>query len=92
MDDFSFLGDRSDRSDRSDVVLAAVNAANRVDVIYPDGTRATVLTAAHGLASPTATAVRGTILHVTEAGVQEPHHAQVQRARIHPRAPRPTTG
>ncbi|MDX2701338.1 hypothetical protein PV350_00540 [Streptomyces sp. PA03-6a] len=83
---FPFLGDRSN------VVPAAVNAANRVDVIYPDGTRATVLTAADGLASPTATALRGTTLYVTDAGVQEPHQAQVQGARIHPRALRHITG
>jgi sugar lactone lactonase YvrE len=76
MDDFSFL------TDRSDVVLAAVNAANQVAVVYPNGTRKTVLTAADGLASPTATAVHGTTLYITDAGAQEPHHSQVQSARI----------
>lgn len=76
MDDFSFL------TDRSDVVLAAVNGANQVDVVYPNGTKVTVLTAADGLASPTATAVHGTTLYITDAGVQEPHHAKLQSARI----------
>ncbi|WP_431967920.1 hypothetical protein [Actinacidiphila sp. bgisy160] len=47
-------------SDRSDVVPAAVNAANHIQVVHPHGTRTTVLTAADGLTSPTATALRGT--------------------------------
>lgn len=34
----------------------------------PDGSRTTLLTAADGLASPTATALRGTTPHVTDAG------------------------
>ncbi|MFE0629238.1 hypothetical protein ACFW3D_20040 [Streptomyces sp. NPDC058864] len=86
IDDFAFLGERSD------VVLAAVNAANHVEVVHPDGTRTTVLTAADGLASPTATAVRGTTLYITDAGVQDPHHPQLQSATINPRALRHATG
>lgn len=80
MDDFGFL------NDHSDVVLAAVNAANEVDVVHPNGTRTTVLTAADGLASPTATAVHGTTLYITDAGVQDPHHPQLQSGRLNLRA------
>ncbi|MFJ3307548.1 hypothetical protein ACIPSA_31560 [Streptomyces sp. NPDC086549] len=61
LDDFSFL------TSRSGVVLAAVNGRNQVDVVWPDGTRKTVLTAADGLASPTATARHGTTLYITVA-------------------------
>lgn len=86
MDDFSFL------TDRSDVVLAAVNVANQVDVVYPDGSRKTVLTSANGLASPTATAVRGTTVYITDAGVQDPHHHQLQSAKINLAAVRRGTG
>ncbi|WP_185149020.1 hypothetical protein [Streptomyces sp. Ag109_O5-1] len=53
-----------------------------MDVVYPDGTKVTVLTAADGLASPTATAVRGHELLITDAGLAAPHHAQLQGGRI----------
>ncbi|MFC5911540.1 hypothetical protein [Streptacidiphilus monticola] len=43
-----------------------------------------MLTATDGLASPTATAVRGTDLYITDAGLATPHHAQLQVARINP--------
>jgi len=76
IDDFNFL------SSRSDIVFAAVNTQNKVDVVYPNGTKVTVLTAADGLASPTATAVRGTELYITDASLAAPHHAQLQGARI----------
>jgi sugar lactone lactonase YvrE len=76
IDDFNFL------SSRSDVVFAAVNAQNKVDVVYPNGTKVTVLTAADGLANPTATAVHGTELYVTDASLATPHHAQLQGGRI----------
>ena len=76
IDDFNFL------SARSDVVFVAVNTQNKVDVVYPDGTKVTVLTATDGLASPTATAVRGTELFITDAGLAAPHHAQLQGGRI----------
>ncbi|MER6082620.1 hypothetical protein [Streptomyces sp. NPDC001833] len=77
IDDFSFL------SARSDVVFAALNGADRVAVVYPDGTAQTVLTAADGLASPTSTAVRGRWLYITDSGIaQDPHDSKLQRARI----------
>ncbi|MEU6184176.1 hypothetical protein [Streptomyces coeruleorubidus] len=76
IDDFSFL------TPRSDVVFAAQNGSSsqngpdRVLVIYPDGTYKPVLTSADGLASPSATAVRGDRLYITGR---------------RPRAPRPET-
>ncbi|RPE39142.1 SMP-30/gluconolaconase/LRE-like protein [Streptomyces sp. Ag109_O5-1] len=76
IDDFNFL------SSRSDIVFTARNTQNKVDMVYPNGTKVTVLTAADGLASPTATAVRGHELYITDAGLAAPHHAQLQGARI----------
>lgn len=51
-------------------------------MVYPYGTEVTVLTEANGPAWPTATTVRGTTPYITDADVQEPHHAQLQSARI----------
>ncbi|MFD7283488.1 SMP-30/gluconolactonase/LRE family protein [Streptomyces sp. NPDC059862] len=81
VDDFSFL------SDRSDVVFAAENdPTDQVAVVYPNGTTKTVLTASDGLASPTATAVRGKRLYITHAGLTKPHDAKLQRGNINLRA------
>ncbi|MEH0575992.1 MULTISPECIES: hypothetical protein [Streptomyces] len=76
IDDFNFL------SDRSDVVFAALNTRNQIAVVYPNGTTRTVLTASDGLASPTATAVRGKRLYITDGGLNEPHDARVQSGKI----------
>lgn len=76
IDDFNFL------SDHSNVVFAALNTQNQIAVVYPNGTTRTVLTASDGLASPTATAVRGKRLYITDGGLNEPHDAQVQSGRI----------
>ncbi|MFD6171142.1 hypothetical protein [Streptomyces coeruleorubidus] len=82
IDDVSFL------TPRSDVVFAAQNGSSsqngpdRVVVIYPNGTYKTVLTSADGLASPSATAVRGDRLYITDGGVPEPHDPKLQTARI----------
>ncbi|GGN40445.1 SMP-30/gluconolactonase/LRE family protein [Streptomyces fuscichromogenes] len=76
VDDFSFL------NDRSDVVFAAQNAPDKVSVIYPDGRVRTVLTHADGLASPSATAVSGNELYVTDGGLNAPHNARLQRGKI----------
>ncbi|MDH6628593.1 hypothetical protein M2271_006426 [Streptomyces sp. LBL] len=51
-------------------------------VIYPGGTYKPVLTSADGLASPSATAVRGERLYITDGGVPEPHDPKLQTARI----------
>ncbi|MFD3621797.1 SMP-30/gluconolactonase/LRE family protein [Streptomyces sp. NPDC058676] len=82
IDDLSFL------TPRSDVVFAAQNGSSsqngpdRVVVIYPNGTYKAVLTSADGLASPSATAVRGDRLYITDGGVPEPHDPKLQTARI----------
>lgn len=82
IDDLSFL------TPRSDVVFAAQNGSSsnngpdRVVAIYPNGTYKPVLTSADGLASPSATAVRGNRLYITDGGVPEPHDAKLQTARI----------
>ncbi|WP_234342944.1 SMP-30/gluconolactonase/LRE family protein [Streptomyces fulvoviolaceus] len=78
-DDFNFL------NDRSDVVFAAQYGLTppKIAVIHPAGTTETVLTALDGLASPTATAVRGNRIYITNAGITEqPHDAKVQRGTI----------
>ncbi|PAZ14628.1 hypothetical protein CLM62_18045 [Streptomyces sp. SA15] len=82
LDDFSFP------TPWSDVLIAAQNGSSsqngpdRILAIYPDGTYKPVLTSADGLASPTATAVRGNQLYITDGGLPEPHDAKVQTGRI----------
>ncbi|MBE4739586.1 SMP-30/gluconolactonase/LRE family protein [Streptomyces caniscabiei] len=76
-DDFSFL------NEHSDVVLAAQNdPADKITVVYPNGTTKTVLTVSNGLASPTSTAVSGNRLYVTNAGLTAPHDPKLQRGTI----------
>jgi sugar lactone lactonase YvrE len=82
IDDLSFL------TPTSDVVFAAQNGSSsqngpdRIVVVYPDGTYEAVLTSADGLTSPSATAVRGDRLYITDGGVSEPHDAKVQTGTI----------
>ncbi len=82
IDDLSFL------TPWSDVVFAAQNGSSsqngpdRIVVIYPNGTYKAVLTSVDGLASPSATAVRGNRLYITDGGVAEPHDAKLQTGRI----------
>lgn len=82
IDDLSFL------TPHSDVVFAAQNGSSsnngpdRIVVIYPNGTYKPVLTSADGLASPSATAVRGNRLYITDGGVPEPHDPKLQTAKI----------
>lgn len=82
IDDLSFL------TPWSDVVFAAQNGSSsqngpdRIVVVYPNGTHKAVLTSADGLASPSATAVRGDRLYITDGGVPEPHDAKLQTGRI----------
>ncbi|MEH0411041.1 hypothetical protein [Streptomyces scabiei] len=63
-------------------MFAALNTQNKVAVVFPDGTTKTVLTASDGLASPTATAVRGKRLYITDGGLNEPHDAKLQIGKI----------
>jgi hypothetical protein len=76
IDDFKFL------SNRSDVAFVALNAPDEIVVVYPDGRSKIVLTAANGLASPTDTAVRGTRIYITNAGIATPHDTKLLRGKI----------
>ncbi|WP_262699510.1 MULTISPECIES: SMP-30/gluconolactonase/LRE family protein [Streptomyces] len=77
IDDFNFL------NRRSDVVFAALHATNEIAVLYPDGTKKTVLTAEDGIASLTATAVRGDRLYITDSSLdQTPHEPKLQQGKI----------
>ena len=60
IDDFAFTG-------AGDTVLAVQNTLNQADLIAPDGTARVVLTAADGLSTPSAVAVRGCTVYVTSA-------------------------
>lgn len=60
IDDFAFTG-------HGDTVLAVLNQLNQADLIAPDGTAHTVLTASDGLSTPTAVAVYGSAVYVTSA-------------------------
>lgn len=82
IDDLSFLTPWSDVAFVAQNGSSSQNGPDRVVVVYPNGTYKPVLTGADGLASPSATAVRGNRLYVTDGGVPEPHHAQLQVARI----------
>jgi sugar lactone lactonase YvrE len=57
IDDFAFTG-------YGDTVLAALDFANEVSIVYPDGTHHIVLTATDGLSNPTSVAVRGSTVYV----------------------------
>lgn len=76
IDDFNFL------SDRSNVVFVALNSPNEIAVVYPNGTKKTVLTSADGLASPTATVVRGHRLYITDGGFAESRDTKLQQGKI----------
>lgn len=76
IDDFNFL------NARSNTAFVALNGPNEIAVVYPDGSRKTVLTSADGLTSPTATAVRGKRLYITDAGFAEPNITKLQQAQI----------
>jgi sugar lactone lactonase YvrE len=55
IDDFAFAGD---------TVVAALDHANEVSLVQPDGTHQIVLTATDGLSNPTSIAVRGSTVYV----------------------------
>ncbi|GAA3394748.1 hypothetical protein [Streptomyces roseoviridis] len=65
IDDFDFTG-------HGDTVLAALIESNRVELVRPDGTHRTVLTAADGLDNPTSVAVGGKTVHVTSGAFLDP--------------------
>lgn len=57
IDDFAFTG-------RGGAVLVALDHANEVAIVQPDGSHHIVLTAADGLSDPTSIAVRGSRVYV----------------------------
>ncbi|WP_406496174.1 hypothetical protein OHB06_38055 [Streptomyces sp. NBC_01604] len=67
---------------RADSAHGWSHPPSRVVVIYPNGTYKPVLTSADGLASPSATAVLGDRLYITDGGVPEPHDPKLRTARI----------
>lgn len=77
IDDFNFP------TDRSDIVFAALNAPNEVAIVSPTGQSSIVLTAADGLESPSATAICGPWLYITDGAIHEtPHNPALLRAHI----------
>jgi DNA-binding beta-propeller fold protein YncE len=82
IDDFSFLTPWSDVAFVAQNGSSSQNGPDRVVVVYRDGSYKPVLTSADGLASPSATAVRGNRLYITNGGVPEPHDATLQTGRI----------
>jgi sugar lactone lactonase YvrE len=62
IDDFAFTGPGAHAA-----VLAAINRFSQVDMVRPDGTSTTVLTAADGLSNPSSVAIRGGIAYVLSA-------------------------
>lgn len=60
VDDFAFTG-------RGTEIIAALDTANQVVLVKPDGSHQVVLTAADGLQGPTSVAVRGRSVHVPSA-------------------------
>lgn len=82
IDDFSFLTPWTDVVFVAQNGSSSQNAPDRILVVYPNGTHKAVLTSADGLASPSATAVRGNRLYITNGGVPEPHDPKLQTGRI----------
>jgi hypothetical protein len=76
IDDFKFL------SDHSDVAFVALNSANEVAAVFPDGRTKIAATVTDGLDSPTDTAVRGSQIYITDGGDNPPHNAQLQTGKI----------
>ena len=62
IDDFAFTGPGPNAP-----VLAAINRFSTVVLIWPDGAKQTVLTAADGLSNPSAVAIRGDTVYVLSA-------------------------
>ncbi|WP_435058718.1 SMP-30/gluconolactonase/LRE family protein [Streptomyces sp. bgisy060] len=65
IDDFGFTG-------HGDTVLAALVMESRLELVRPDGTHRTVLTAADGLDNPTSVAVRAKTVYVPSAAYFTP--------------------
>ena len=75
IDDFAFIG-------AGDTLLAALNGANQVAIVYPNGTHHTVLTTADGLSNPTSVAVRGNRIYVPSAAFSTQKDPNLLLARL----------
>jgi hypothetical protein len=60
----------------------ALNSANEVAAVFPDGRTKIAATVTDGLDSPTDTAVRGSQIYITDGGDNPPHNAQLQTGKI----------
>ena len=65
-----------------DTLLAALNGANQVAIVYPNGTHHTVLTTADGLSNPTSVAVRGSRVYVPSAAFSTQKDPNLLLARL----------
>jgi sugar lactone lactonase YvrE len=75
VDDFAFTG-------RGDQILAALDSANEVALVQPDGSHSIVLSAADGLDNPTSVAVRGTTVYVLSAAYLAGNDPNLVLARL----------
>ncbi|WP_381568776.1 SMP-30/gluconolactonase/LRE family protein [Streptomyces eurythermus] len=75
IDDFAFTG-------QGDTLLAAVNAANEVARVEPDGSHHTVLTGTDGLQNPTSLAVRGRTAYIASGAYFTDEDPNLLTARI----------
>lgn len=76
IDDFAFAGNE---------IIAALNSANQVALVKPDGTHTVVLTGADGLQGPTTIAVRGRTVYVPSAAyltAKDPNLLQAHLSRV----------
>ena len=80
IDDFGFA------ERHGDTVLAALNTANQVALVRPNGTHTVVLTRDDGLSNPTSVAVRGRTAYVTSAAYFTQQDPNLLLARVGGRA------
>lgn len=79
IDDFAFTG-------HGDTLLAAINAANEIAVVRPDGSHTVFLSGADGLQNPTSVAVRGNTAYVASGAYNTNSDPNILAARVRPGA------
>jgi len=75
IDDFAFVG-------RGDTLIAALDQPNMVALVRPDGAHTIVLTGTDGLENPSAIAVRGRTVYVTDAAYSTHTDPNLLTARL----------